>query len=366
MLRILSPPLVAAVLFWPASGSAQSSGSEPPASAAFEVDMADDVGEPNDVPRVQGQFSFGSYGRVVGASNLRGGAGRASNVVSHGPRLEEGPYLELDLRYDLQHIDGARFSVVTTTAITEAMFHLDGDFDGAIALRNAYVQASNFGVDDLSAWAGSRMLRGDDIYLFDLWPLDNLNTVGGGLRYEVTPTTYVSAHGGVNQLDDPFQRQEVIVAGPQFETESRIQLDRLRALGSLRFEQQFRELAGTDLGLKVVLYGDVQRLGAGVYQNEDDVEIELPSDLGVTVGAQVGLWGFARNGFANLFLRHSTGLAAYGELSVPFGTDDDLRVTSARLTRLALSANAESRWVGATLGAYVQWFRDADDVTFDN
>ena len=27
------------------------------------------------------------------------------------------------------------------------------------------------------------MYRGDDVYLFDFWPLDNLNTVGGGAMY---------------------------------------------------------------------------------------------------------------------------------------------------------------------------------------
>ena len=28
----------------------------------------------------------------------------------------------------------------------------------------------------MGIWAGSRMYRGDDIYLLDFWPLDNLNT----------------------------------------------------------------------------------------------------------------------------------------------------------------------------------------------
>lgn len=337
---------------------AQSEGPSPaPSEVAASVEDSSEG--------VTGRFSFGSYGRVVGASDLRGGSGRQLNVVSFGPRIEESPYLELDFRYDLQAPSGAQFSVVTTTAITDALFHLDGDFDGAIALRNAFVQAEQFGVDGLTVWAGSRMYRGDDIYLLDFWPLDNLNTVGGGVAYETSTNTRIALHGGVNQLQDEYQYQEVEVAGPSFETEQFIQLDRVRALGSLRVEQQFRNLAGTELGAKVVAYGDVQALRSGTFENDDDVDIDLPADVGYTVGAQFGLWGFTDNGFLNVFLRYSRGLAAYGELAIPYGTADNDSVAGARLMRLALSFNAEHRWVGVTGGAYVQWFRDADDVEYD-
>jgi maltoporin len=327
---------------------------------------ASEAAEPASVPEAtQHGFSFGSYGRVVGASNLRGGSGKQLNVVSFGPRLDESPYLELDFRYRFEGSDGLRFDVVTTTAITDALFHLDGEFDGAIALRNAYVQASSFGLDGFRVWAGSRMLRGDDIYLLDFWPLDNLNTVGGGASYAFTETTTLSLHGGVNQLRDRFQYQEIEVAGPSFDTEQRIQVDRLRALGSIRFEQQFRDIAGTSVGAKAVAYGEVHSIGSGTYRDDNDVEIGLPSELGYTVGLQAGAWGFAPNAFVNVFLRHSRGLAAYGELAVPQGTSDGLRVRGAQLTRLAMSFNVESRYVGVTGGGYLQWFRDADDVAFD-
>ena len=266
--------LVASVSF----GAASSEASE--AAEAVSVPEATQHG-----------FSFGSYGRVVGASDLRGGSGKQLNVVSFGPRLEESPYLELDFRYRFDGSDGLRFDVVTTTAITDALFHLDGEFDGAIALRNAYVQASSFGLDGLRVWAGSRMLRGDDIYVLDFWPLDNLNTVGGGASYAFTETKTLSLHGGVNQLRDRFQYQEIEVAGPYFDTEQRIQVDRLRALGSVRFEQQFRDIAGTGVGAKAVAYGEVHSIGSGTYRDDNDVEIGLPSELGYTVGLQAGAWG---------------------------------------------------------------------------
>ena len=90
-------------------------------------------------PAVEHELVFGSYGRVVGAANLRGGAGTQLNAVSYGPRLEESLYRELrDFQYRFQVDDGARFRVVDPGDHRDALFHLDGDFTGAIALRNAH------------------------------------------------------------------------------------------------------------------------------------------------------------------------------------------------------------------------------------
>src|SRR5690242_20378788 len=41
-------------------------------------------------------FDFGSYGRLGVGTDLRGHEGYPTNVVSHGSRLEEAPYLELN------------------------------------------------------------------------------------------------------------------------------------------------------------------------------------------------------------------------------------------------------------------------------
>jgi hypothetical protein len=43
--------------------------------------------------------SFGSYGRVGVASDLRGRTGRPANIVAFGPRLDL-PYAELQFNYD--------------------------------------------------------------------------------------------------------------------------------------------------------------------------------------------------------------------------------------------------------------------------
>ena len=51
---------------------------------------------------------------------------------------------------------------------------------GEMAVRNLYGEVQNVFAKDLSFWAGSRMVRGDDIYLLDYWALDNLNLYGPG------------------------------------------------------------------------------------------------------------------------------------------------------------------------------------------
>ena len=67
----------------------------------------------------------------------------------------------------------------------------------------------------------------------------------------------------------------------------------------------------------------------------------LPDDLGFVIGAQVGLWNFARNGHLNVWLRYASGLAAYDELGTPSGLNDDRRSVDAQEYRAALAGNVE-------------------------
>ena len=127
-------------------------------------------------------FYAGSYGRIDTSAYLEGGGGDAVKVATWGPRLELDPYMELDLGWVQRSEDGARFKVLITPALSGDLFHYDGQWSEALAIRNLFAEASNFtdGVP-LTMWAGSRMVRGDDVYLLDFWPLDELNLVGGGL-----------------------------------------------------------------------------------------------------------------------------------------------------------------------------------------
>jgi maltoporin len=308
-------------------------------------------------------FVFGSYGRVTASSDGAGGSGKQLAVVAHPPRLEEQSYLELDLSYHTAEPEFGRFRIVTTLAISDAMFHSDGDFDGKIALRNAFVEGRDLGVNDLSVWVGSRMLRGDDIYLLDFWPLDNLNTVGAGAAWGAAGKTRISGHLGLNQVKNAYQYQEIQIADPEFGTDPVILMDRVRLIGSLRAEQP---LALGELSAKVVGYGEVHRLGEGVAEDTERVRQLMPSELGTTLGLQASVWGFGERGFANLFVRHATGIAALGELATPTsGLAQDGSVTDTTSTRIATSAGFGTGRFDLIAGAYVDWFSDADSVNYD-
>src|SRR5262245_21314494 len=112
-------------------------------------------------------FDYGSYGRISAATDLEGGPGVGTNVVSHGSRLEENPYVELDVYY-AHTAEEARWRVVASVALTGALQHFEGFAQQTqLQLRNLYLQVDGIGRPWLSVWAGSRMYRGDDIYLFD-------------------------------------------------------------------------------------------------------------------------------------------------------------------------------------------------------
>jgi maltoporin len=310
-------------------------------------------------------FDFGSYGRVGVGSDLEGHEGYPTNVVSHGSRLEEAPYLELDFYYGgmIGGDPARRWRVVIAPAFAGGdLFHYSGTFTSHLALRNAYVETQNLGVRGLRLWAGSRMYRGDDIYLFDYWPLDNLNTVGAGASYSIRRFEG-ALHVGLNRLDDLYQFERLDVPprglGPPG---SATVLDRPRMVASLKLTQLF----GSFPGGKVSLYGELHLLPSGEQTDPTDMHKQaLPSDLGWVVGAQLGGW-LRPFVFANLFVRYAGGLAAYGELTVPTGLDPLRQVGGARELVVALSANWESKWIGVMLGAYLRRFIDASPINYNS
>lgn len=328
--------LLAIVLLWPLSAAGEVSGSE--------------------------GFSFGSYGRIGTGSDLRGARGRSANIVSHGSRLEELPYVELDLYYGMHGAEMARTRVVLALALFGDFFHTTGRADEDWAVRNAYVETSGVSWPALTLWAGSRMLRGDDIYLLDFWPLDNLNTVGGGGALSLGTTT-VSAHVGVTRLDNSYQFEAAKLPSAAGGAEEVVLLDRPRLIASGSAERRWHSL-------KVKLYGEAHRLPEGTAQVMDAAdteprEEELPSDIGWVLGSQVGLWDFAPRAFANVWLRAAGGLAAYGDNAVPFGIDDEKRVSDAREFLVALAANWEWWKLGVIFGGYAKFFKDADGNDID-
>src|SRR5947209_9880927 len=91
-------------------------------------------------------FDFGTYSRIGIGADLRGHEGFPTNVVSHGSRLEEAPYIELDFYYS-RAIGGdpsKRWRIVLAPAFAGGdLFHYSGDFTSHIAIRNAYAETQN-------------------------------------------------------------------------------------------------------------------------------------------------------------------------------------------------------------------------------
>jgi maltoporin len=334
-----------------------SSGSPPPASATGSG------------------FDFGSYGRIGIGSDLRGHTGYGVNVVSFGSRLEKLPYLELNFYYGntIGNDPSRRWRVVFVPAYSGDIFHYTGNFSQNFAIRNAYAEVENLGVSGLSLWAGSRMYRGDDVYLLDFWPLDNLNTVGGGAAYRFNrEQTILQLHVGMNRLDDLYQLQQVpvparrlpvdsTVLGPQSATTTVTTLDRPRLVTSLKATHFLRPLSQLPNG-KLTIYGEFHYLPAGERQNPSApltglAPDPLPADYGYVIGAQLGGWlrSFV---FANLFFRYAGGLAVFGDLGKPYGFNLNRQVTGAREATLAWSANWESRHAGIMSAAYFRSFSD--------
>ncbi|MED5374386.1 MAG: carbohydrate porin [Myxococcota bacterium] len=321
-----------------------------------------------DPPQVQEEgFVLGSYGRAQAAGDLQGGAGQPVQITAFGPRLEADPYAEIDLGWFRSFDDGASFRVLITPALSGAPFHYDGQWDADLALRNLYGMATLQAPADteVSFWAGSRMYRGDDLYLLNFWPLDMLNTIGGGAEVNRGPLQ-VRLHGGVNRLvGEDYQVQSWSLPTPGgVESQDVLVLDRQRRILSARVGYQLP--ISERLTLQGRLYGEHHHLPEGTRIVDNEFTEDLPADGGVVVGAQLSAWGWAPDSFVHLWLRHATGLAAYGELSIPTeGLAPDYSVSAAQSSLIAAGANHRIDRVSVALGGYARAFQDADGQVQD-
>lgn len=353
----------------------QSVFAEPTSAEDGEATPAEEVvADATERPGIGSEFRFGSYGRVRGATDLRGNSARPVNIVSFGSRIDERSYAELEFQQRFFRPDDEpafESNVVATLALLDDFFHYSGDFDHSIAVRNLYATVGwRMDAADIDLWAGSRMYRGDDIYLLDFWPLDNLNTLGGGaqLRFDTPPgPADVRIHAGVNRLIDPYQFQVVQVPGLEFGTDQVVMLDRQRFVMSGRAEQQFLLNDEGSRGLKAVVYGESQHLPEGTRRLDDGFSEEvLPSDSGWLLGTQLGFWnvddGFFDGSHVNLFARYASGLAAYGELGVPFGVNRDETAQGAADFLTGLSATADTPYAALMVGSYLRNFSTAREV----
>ncbi len=321
----------------------------------------------------EGTFQFGSYGRVQPSTDLEGGSGRHTNVVSHGSRLEQESYTELDFVYDFKNEPGViDFQFVSTIGIGESLFHNTGAFSMISAVRNLFIRADHVVWKPLSVWAGSRMYRGDDVYLFDFWPLDEVNLYGGGLKL-VFSSTEAALHVGFNRLESDWSFQELEVPSDTFGTQKVRWMERQRLIAGATATQYFLKKEASDFFLKLKLFAEFQHIGEGtriarysVNAAEQTDEVAYPSDFGWSVGAQFGVNGLGKNGNIHVFGRFSGGLAAYGTLAEPYGFNTDRKTTSALELLGAITGNLEVWKLAIQFGSYIRSFKDADPNKYDN
>lgn len=316
-------------------------------------------------PSFEKGFRFGSYGRMGFGTTEEGRAVKSYHIANHPPRLFESNYVEVDLGYVLDAAPDRYIKVLMTTAFMANFFHYSGSPDIEMAVRNLYLEVKGYLAELLTVWAGSRMYRGDDIYLVDLWPMDNLNTIGGGVM--IRPGLWdFRLHFGVNRLADSFQYQEISVAADPFEPKSVVFMDRQRFIVSAKATRYFLlRKDDWNKGVKVSLYGEYHTLPDGYLYREDIPPEKLPADHGWLIGLQGGVWGLAEDSFLNLWLRASGGLASYGEFAVPFGVNAEKKTARARDFLVGLSENFEFGVGGLLAGAYLRYFRDADPNVYD-
>jgi maltoporin len=306
-----------------------------------------------------GRFEFGSYGRVNVASDLRGRTGRDADIVAHGSRVDDDSYAELELRREDRFDGGIRTRIVTTLALFPPFFHFSGVADNRIAVRQLYAQATQ---DDWTLWGGARMYRGDDIYLLNWWPLDNQNTVGGGVAKAFDGTT-IALHAGMQRLDLPSQFQQVPSPTPYRLGATNVTiLDRPRTVETAKVTHLMRGLSGTGAsdGLKLALYGEAHQMAAGVRRDVAlQSQMPLPQDSGWLLGSQVVYFTGVRDTYAAFFVRHARGLAVYDPLASPTSFALDRTTSGAHETLFALAGNFEERSFGIQWGSYLRFLRSA-------
>ena len=204
---------------------------------------------------------IGSYGRIGFTVDGDGGQAERRQITLFGPRVSEGNYLELDLGADGWKVDQSQVKVLTTLSFGDRFAHASGDFSTGIAIRQAFVEAEKIMGTGAFVWLGSRMARGDDIYLLDFWPMDDLNIVGlaTGWRTEQSDTQLLV---GFNRAIDRYQVQYVDVPDISFGEARVTSLNRQRTVAAVSSERRFTGGQGA-LATKLRLYGELHFLPSG-------------------------------------------------------------------------------------------------------
>ncbi|WP_044986000.1 carbohydrate porin [Sorangium cellulosum] len=317
-------------------------------------------------PPVESGFFFGAVSRAVAATDAELGPGRDADIVLRGSRLDESTFIQLDLeRQDYWESTGATTRAAVRLVVDAPVLHYNNarPWNVNMSVRNAFVEERDLGVKGLSVWIGSRLYRGDNSELLDFWPLDWLNTLGGGVRYDLpSKRTYFAAHAGVNRPLTPYYLQTVERAPAlnQPGTANVNLLDRQRLITS--FKASHTVPVGEKGGVKGILYGELHQLPSGTRETaEAGVYERLPRDSGYVIGAQISPFTGVDNGHLHLFLRYAGDLAAHGEFGTPTQPAPDGTASGAHELMFTMSGNYETGKLGLMASGYVRSFRNASE-----
>ncbi len=312
-------------------------------------------------PVPESGFFFGTNGRAVVATDPNLRPGRDADIVRWGSRLDESTYLQMDAqRQDYWPSTHATTRAAILLAVNAPVFHYNSKWDIQMAVRNLFVEERDLWLKGLSVWVGSRMYRGDYSDLLDFWPLDWLNTIGGGTRYELpSGRTAFAVHAGVNQPDTAFFRQAVErpLTLNRTGTTTVDVLNRQRVISSFKATHIFQ--LDANARVKGVLYGELHGTSSGERETTTPGVFErMPRDSGYVLGMQVSVLPNKRD-HLHLFVRYASGMAAYGEFGQPFNPAADGTSTGAHEMRVTWSGNIERGPLGVMVAGYVRSFRDA-------
>ena len=184
------------------------------------------------------QIEVTMYGRVGLAWSPTGHlvTGKSMNLLGNsiGGRFEEGDYLEPTIKFHILKPDAAESEkkLYMHAVLTPAIFARNGSFLSAFGnnfdqtmgteIFQAYLEAGNVILPDLTFWAGARFYRGSDVHIADYFYFNNLSGQGAGVKYKGLDVAVLLVTGaGVGQYgldidldnDADLKRQRTVVVG---------------------------------------------------------------------------------------------------------------------------------------------------------
>jgi hypothetical protein len=215
-------------------------------------------------------------GLAQGADDLNTGWG------AHN-RLQEGQYFEL--AFQAKPFPATTF--VTTLSSGSTSYPYDNSIGSSgFNVRNLYLIQDDLNDGKGSLWFGARMFRGDSIYLFDTWPLDDHDILGGGYvrRMNESQMEFIIGTNKDSAYGIPGNSRMTSSGNPTFSATTQ------RYLLIHKYEKNIKEgrKFKTNLEFQYLPKGTGTNIVSGSANN--GANFAIPSDYGIQAGVQANLW----------------------------------------------------------------------------